>query len=271
MASIPAYIDVPTCAIPVADPSIRKTAPTLERKRAPSFPPAAAPAPAPRKFSVPTASLSTNVSDMLLSSLLPPNLPKIQPNNKAGGPGRARELSSQREALSLPLVSNNFRRFVTKASDFYYISSMILAYNRSVRCFGYKIEWKKCYFGVNQSGRGHISSFGHSSVRRTTQSRQKLMTAFNPRLLLLLPSATLVLILTHIHEKTHPLPSLLGVTLSAASATQRVNTSPSLGASAFTATQGPDGETAVVPPKEAESGVDYYLNLQAIQNLMGQM
>ena len=27
----------------------------------------------------------------------------------------------------------------------------------------------------------------------------------------------------------------------------------------------------VVPPKEAESGVDYYMNLQAIQNLMGQL
>lgn len=29
------------------------------------------------------------------------------------------------------------------------------------------------------------------------------------------------------------------------------------------------GAVPVVPPKEAESGVDYYLNIQAIQNLMG--
>jgi hypothetical protein len=67
------------------------------------------------------------------------------------------------------------------------------------------------------------------------------------------------------------LPSLLGVTLSASSATQRVHSSPTLAQNGFTATNGPDGEVPVVPPKEAESGVDYYMNLQAIQNLMGQM
>ena len=41
---------------------------------------------------------------------------------------------------------------------------------------------------------------------------------------------------------------------------------------AFTASQvDKEGGVAVqvVPPKEAESGVDYYLNVQAIQNLMG--
>lgn len=95
--------------------------------------------------------------------------------------------------------------------------------------------------------------------------------AFNPRLLLLLPSAILVLLLVHIQERTHPIPSLLGVTLTAPTATQRVNSSPAVSQGAFTTTNGPDGETPVVPPKEAESGVDYYMNLQAIQNLMGLM
>ena len=57
--------------------------------------------------------------------------------------------------------------------------------------------------------------------------------------------------------------------------TVRVTAAPSQeGGSAFTAsTNEKDGGGAVpvVPPKEAESGVDYYLNIQAIQNLMGLM
>jgi len=104
-------------------------------------------------------------------------------------------------------------------------------------------------------------------MRKTYSSRA----AFNPRLLLLLPFATLVLLLIHIHERTHPCPTLLGVMISPASATPRATSTPPMGSGAFTASTGPDGETAVVPLKEAESGVDYYLNLQAIQNLMGQV
>ena len=118
MSTLPPYIDVPTCAVPIPGPSALAPVaqPPPERRRAPSFPPSAPTAPPPRKFSVPTsaASLSTNVSDMLLSSLLPPNLPKIQQSSKQSVPGKVRELSSQREPLSVPLVSNNFRRFVTK-------------------------------------------------------------------------------------------------------------------------------------------------------------
>jgi hypothetical protein len=44
------------------------------------------------------------------------------------------------------------------------------------------------------------------------------------------------------------------------------------GGSGFTASQVDKeggGTVPVVPPKEADSGVDYYLNIQAIQNLMG--
>lgn len=80
-----------------------------------------------------------------------------------------------------------------------------------------------------------------------------------------------MLLLIHIHERSHPLPTLLGVTISPASITPRVTSTPPMGQGPFTSSTGPDGETAVVPPKEAESGVDYYLNLQAIQNLMGQV
>ena len=119
MTVVTPYIDVPTCAAPIIPPNLasQPAQPVPRPSRAPSFPPSAPPAPAPRKFSVPTtSSLSTNVSDMLLSSLLPANLPKMQQSVKVAGMGRVRELSSQREALSLPLVSNNFRRFVTKVS-----------------------------------------------------------------------------------------------------------------------------------------------------------
>lgn len=131
--TIPAYIAVPPSGQAIAPPtdlqasqshshvqasssSIRPSATAAHR---PSFPPIQATTTGgsgagQKKFSVPTSSLSTNVSDLLLSSLLPPNLPKLPASVNRSGDGRARELSTQREALSLPLVSNNFRRFVTK-------------------------------------------------------------------------------------------------------------------------------------------------------------
>jgi len=99
------------------------------------------------------------------------------------------------------------------------------------------------------------------------------MTAFKPRLLLLIPSLTLTLLLLHAHERTNPLPSLLGVSTASASAGRtRVgpSTNSDTGKDTFSTSTGPDGqEIPVVPPKEVESGVDYYMNLQAIQNLMG--
>lgn len=120
----PSYISVPPSAQPIAPPqdlqssSEKPRPPTAHR---PSFPPLSTAATQPtnanaKKFSVPTSSLSTNVSDLLLSSLLPPNLPKLPASVNKSGDGRARELSTQRETLSLPLLSNNFRRFVTKVS-----------------------------------------------------------------------------------------------------------------------------------------------------------
>ena len=65
------------------------------------------------------------------------------------------------------------------------------------------------------------------------------------------------------------------MTISPSTATTRVGTTHPIanpnGSAGFTATTGPDGESIpVVPPKEAESGVDYYMNLQAIQNLLGE-
>ena len=86
----------------------------------------------------------------------------------------------------------------------------------------------------------------------------------------MLPSVVLLLILLHVHEITITIPSLLGATLSPATATHRVNSDDEQKGEAFTAsTVVEDEQQPVVPPKEAESGVDYYMNLQAIQNLMG--
>jgi len=123
-AAIPSYIPIPSSGQVIAEPT--DLSPPVQARpevsARPSFPPAASNTqqPAPRKFNVPTSALSTNVSDLLLSSLLPPNLPKLPQSVNKAGDGRVRELSTQREALSLPLVSNNFRRFVTKVCFFHF-------------------------------------------------------------------------------------------------------------------------------------------------------
>jgi hypothetical protein len=91
---------------------------------------------------------------------------------------------------------------------------------------------------------------------------------FNPRAVLFFPTAILLTIYLNFQEKKNPIPSLLGVTTAPADlGTHRVGNSASTSYSASTA---PDMEGAAVgPPKEAESSVDYFMNVQAIQNLMG--
>lgn len=112
---IPEYIAIPPGAVRINMPAPVKTSERLDRPdltESRAFPPPPTPA-VTRKFAVPsTASLSTNVSDLLLSSLLPPNLPKSSAAHVPSG--RARALTSQREELGLNVMSNNFRRFVTK-------------------------------------------------------------------------------------------------------------------------------------------------------------
>ncbi|ORY27745.1 integral peroxisomal membrane peroxin-domain-containing protein [Naematelia encephala] len=254
-SSLPSYIPIPSSAIPIPSPSAPSTVKT--RARQPSFPPSSAqssaPAPTSRKFTVPTtASISTNVSDLLLSSLLPPNLPKLPANAaQKGGTGsalgRVRDLSTQRETLSLPLVSNNFRRFITKVGPVFWLQDRVeeVLFWRKPR---WTIAWMLLW----------------------------TFTCFQPRILLLLPSLILILLLLHVHERNHSFPSLLGVfTPTPTAGTVRVNPSPNPNSTAtFSASTVPDGteggaQIPVVPPKEAESGVDYYMNLQAIQNLMG--
>lgn len=88
-------------------------------------------------------------------------------------------------------------------------------------------------------------------------------------MLLFLPSAILLILYTWLQEGKNPVPSLFGVTLTPTPAgSARVG--PESDPNAYSASTAPESEgQPVVPPKEAESSVDYYMNIQAIQNLMG--
>ncbi|WVQ84147.1 hypothetical protein IAT38_006294 [Cryptococcus sp. DSM 104549] len=268
---IPSYIteSLPPSAIPIPPPPPTSTCNAAPAASAPkpcaSFPPTSGTKPSTKAaaggsstLGMSLPSISTNVSDLLLSSLLPPNLPKLPSGGKgagAGGLGAPRELTSQREGLSLPLMSNNFRRFVTRVGPLFWLQDRVeevLFWRKPMWTWAWMLTW--------------------------------VFISFQPRVLLLLPSLALIILLLHINERTTPLPSLLGIMAPVPTATSRVDadarrasgqssTSPER-SSAFTAstTKGEDGETVgvpVVPPKEAESGVDYYMNIQAIQNLMG--
>lgn len=91
--------------------------------------------------------------------------------------------------------------------------------------------------------------------------------SFNPRALLFFPTALLLLLYINLQEKKAPIPSLLGVTIDAPDiGTHRVGS----GAAAYSTTTAPDGEgSPAPPPKEAETSVDYLMNMQGIQNLLG--
>ena len=113
------YVDFPTCTVADAAPGPSRL--STSRHETAVFPPAAkedatsSANAATRRFSmsIPSTSISTNVSDLLLASLLPPNLPRLPaPKNE----GRVRQLTTQREGLGVNLLSNNFRRFVTRVS-----------------------------------------------------------------------------------------------------------------------------------------------------------
>ncbi|CAK9785624.1 unnamed protein product [Cutaneotrichosporon oleaginosum] len=200
------------------------------------FPPPPS-APPVRKLIPTTTSLSTNVSDLVLSSLLPANLPKLPSNHP---PGRARELTSQREGLGLNVMSNNFRRFVTKVGPIFWLQDRVeevLFWQKPSWTWAWLLTWT--------------------------------FICFQPRVLLFLPTAVLLVIYTWLQERRNPVPSLFGVTLAptpAGSARIGGDADPN----SYSASTVPEMEGApVVPPKEAESSVDYFMNIQAIQNLMG--
>ena len=159
-ARVAAYIPIPSSAVLIPPPSIeplsKETRPVLSSQDsgastshaiAPSFPPSTSNpslATSSRKGGTTTGigsiGISTNVSDLLLSSLLPPGLPKLPSSTTASsGPGlspgagakdgkglaRPRELSTVREGLRLDVMSNNFRRFVTKVGPVFWLQDRV--------------------------------------------------------------------------------------------------------------------------------------------------
>ncbi|WOO76555.1 Peroxisomal membrane protein PEX28 [Vanrija pseudolonga] len=269
-ASVPPYIPVPSAAVLIGVPADLPTAAegatsssspntlaaaagaaggsgtaAASRTRAPAFPPAVAAAnaasasAASRKFTVPgAAALSSNVSDMVLSSLLPPNLPRLAQTHHA--PGRARDLTSQKEGLGLNVMSNNFRRFLTKVGPIVWLQDRVeevLFWQKPLWTWAWMALWAFiCFF---------------------------------PRILLLLPSAILLVTYLTFQEQKEPLPSLFGVLIPSApdAGTQRVGDDPSTSYSASTV-EGKEG-VPQAPPGDATSTTDILMNMQAIQNLMG--
>lgn len=74
------------------------------------------------------SALSSGVTDMFLSSLLPSTLPsKASPGAPLPAPamGKIRVLSSQRETLALPAMTNNFRRFVARCGTIFWVEDRV--------------------------------------------------------------------------------------------------------------------------------------------------
>lgn len=81
----------------------------------------------PSASSFTAGALSGGVADMFLSSILPSSIPnKSAPTSThPGAPGKIRMLSSQREGLSLPNMTNNFRRFVARVGFIFWTMDRI--------------------------------------------------------------------------------------------------------------------------------------------------
>ncbi|KAL7418607.1 hypothetical protein Q5752_007065 [Cryptotrichosporon argae] len=266
-SQIPPYIPIPPSARPIpAPPSLPAASTTSSAsrslppfaRRAPAAPPKTLPSLVPALASMPsipampsTGSVASNVSDLVLSSLLPPNLPKLPaPHANRRHEAGVRELSTRKEALGVNVMSNNFRRFVTRVGPLFWLQDRV-----EEVLFWRKPKWTWLWM------------FAWTFV------------CFNPRALLVLPSLSILVVLLHALEVRVPLPSLLGAPPAPpAQATPRVG--GAAGATTTTTTvagadveagtgAGTGGAAVAVPPKEAESNVDYFMNLQAIQNLMG--
>ncbi|GMK59165.1 hypothetical protein CspeluHIS016_0701800 [Cutaneotrichosporon spelunceum] len=247
------YIPIPLAGVPILPPDVcmlnalqgAGTPLPNALQGAGTPPPAAAAAtfppppsmPPPRKLIPTTTNLSTNVSDLVLSSLLPANLPKL-PSTHA--PGRARELTSQREGLGLNVMSNNFRRFVTKVGPIFWLQDRIeevLFWQKPVWTWAWLLTWT--------------------------------FICFQPRVLLFLPTALLLVLYTWMQERKNPVPSLFGVSFTPTPVgSVRVGSDDDPSSSGLSIASDGDG-TPVGPPKEAEPSVDYLMNMRAIQNLMG--
>lgn len=131
MEPLPEYIDIPIGATPIPTPrELSGPAPVNSDVRvngvngasqvngsipspSSSFPSSHSSS-TPQKKSSLGSTISSNVSDLVLSTILPPNLPTLPAPPHVHG--KARELTSQKSGLGLNVMTANFRRFVTKVS-----------------------------------------------------------------------------------------------------------------------------------------------------------
>jgi hypothetical protein len=236
----------------------------------------------PSASSFTAGALSGGVADMFLSSILPSSIPKNATTTHPGAPGKIRMLSSQREPLTLPNMTNNFRRFVSRAGFIFWLMDRVeevMFWRKPMWTWAWLICWSLI---CESPGVLRVLDLNHS-------------TAFYPRLILCAPSAALILILLHQYEKAHPSITNPSSQFTAVAAPKSILSNPlagSIGAQ-LTATTDPavhptarpdvhadekahgstvDTDGTVIPAASAgvpESGVDYFMNLQGIQNLMG--
>lgn len=245
--TILSFVQLPPGAVRIAPPAKQTPVERPEQTEARAFPPPPT-APAARKFAVPsTSSLSSNVSDLVLSSLLPPNLPKASAVHVPSG--RARALTTQREELGLNVMSNNFRRFVTKVGETQALLTVQVG----------PIFWLQ--------DRVEEVLFWQKPVWTWAWMVTWTFICFKPRILFFLPTALLLILFTYLQERKAPVAPIFGVPQTAPPVgTARVGS----GETGHSASTAPETEGApTVPPKEAETTIDYYMNIQAIQNLMG--
>lgn len=131
MEQVPEYIDIPIGATPIPTPrelsgpapvngdvrvnGVNGVSEVNGRLPSPnsSFPPSHSTSTPQKKASI-GSTISSNVSDLVLSTILPPNLPTLPSPPHVHG--KARELTTQKNGLGLNVMTVNFRRFVTKVS-----------------------------------------------------------------------------------------------------------------------------------------------------------
>ena len=91
------------------------------------------------------SALSSGVTDMFISHLLPSALPsKATPQAPLPLPGKIRALSSQRESLSLPGMTNSFRRFVARCGTIFWVEDRVeevLYWRKPVWTWAWMLLW----------------------------------------------------------------------------------------------------------------------------------
>lgn len=91
------------------------------------------------------SALSSGVTDMFISHLLPSTLPsKATQQAPLPVPGKVRSLSSQRESLSLPTMTNSFRRFVARCGTIFWVQDRVeevLYWRKPVWTWSWMLLW----------------------------------------------------------------------------------------------------------------------------------